>query len=109
MNVKYLYYHQEDSLTTDFKYLKTQGTFDIYENPAKGMSIGYLMNDSIKDWYYDSAYPFRVQNDLGEQAFDVFELFHDIEIDDPATNGLLPKLLLRNICCIDNHITNKIS
>ena len=86
LNVKYLYYH-EDSLTTDFKYLKTQGTFDIYENPAKGMSIGYLMNDSIKDWYYDSAYPFRVQNDLGEQAFDVFELFHDIEIDDPATNG----------------------
>ena len=84
LNVKYLYYHQEDSLTTDFKYLKTQGTFDIYENPAKGMSIGYLMNDSIKDWYYDSAY---VQNDLGEQAFDVFELFHDIEIDDPATNG----------------------
>ena len=80
LNVKYLYYHQEDSLTTDFKYLKTQGTFDIYENPAKGMSIGYLMNDSIKDWYYDSAYPFRVQNDLGE-------LFHDIEIDDPATNG----------------------
>ena len=61
LNVKYLYYHQEDSLTTDFKYLKTQGTFDIYENPAKGMSIGYLMN--------------------------VFELFHDIEIDDPATNG----------------------
>ena len=87
LNVKYLYYHQEDSLTTDFKYLKTQGTFDIYENPAKGMSIGYLMNDSIKDWYYDSAYPFRVQNDLREQAFDVFELFHDIEIDDPATNG----------------------
>ena len=87
LNVKYLYYHQEDSLTTDFKYLKTQGTFDIYENTAKGMSIGYLMNDSIKDWYYDSAYPFRVQNDLAEQAFDVFELFHDIEIDDPATNG----------------------
>ena len=76
-----------NSLTTDFKYLKTQGTFDIYENTAKGMSIGYLMNDSIKDWYYDSAYPFRVQNDLAEQAFDVFELFHDIEIDDPATNG----------------------
>ncbi len=44
------------------------------------MSIGYLMNDSIKDWYYDSAYPFRVQNDLGEQAFDVSELFHNIEI-----------------------------
>ena len=87
LNVKYLYYHQEDSLTTDFKYLKTQGTFDICENTAKGMSIGYLMNDSIKDWYYDSAYPFRVQNDLAEQAFDVFELFHDIEIDDPATNG----------------------
>lgn len=87
LNVRYLYYHQEDTLTTDFKYLKTEGTFDIYENPAKGMSVGYLMNRSVKDWYYDSAYPFRVQNDLGEQAFGVSELFHNIEIPDPATNG----------------------
>lgn len=87
LNVKYLYYHQEDSLQTDFKYLKTVGTFDIYENPAQGMSIGYLMNDSVKDWYYDSAYPFRVQNDLGEQAFGISDLFRNIEISDPATNG----------------------
>ena len=85
LNVKYLYYHQEDVLTTDFNYLKTEGSFDIYKNPAKGMSIGYLMDDTVKDWYYDSAYPFRVQNDLGEQAFGVSELFHDIEISDPET------------------------
>ena len=45
------------------------------------------MNDSIKDWYYDSAYPFRVQNSLGKQAFGVSELFHNVEIADPATNG----------------------
>lgn len=87
LNVRYLYYHQEDSLQTDFQYLKTQGNFDIYENPARGMSIGYLMNNSVKDWYYDSAYPFRVQNDLGEQAFGVSELFRNIAIPDPATNG----------------------
>ena len=87
LNVKYLYYHQEDVLKTDFKYIKTEGAFDIYENPAKGMSIGYLMNNSVKDWYYDSAYPFRVQNDLSKQAFGVSTLFHNIEIPDPATNG----------------------
>ena len=87
LNVKYLYYHQEDTLTTDFDYLKTEGSFDIYKNPSKGMSIGYLMDDTVEDWYYDSAYPFRVQNDLGEQAFGVSELFHDIEIPDPATAG----------------------
>lgn len=87
LNVKYLYYHQEDSLQTDFQYVKSEGSFDIYENPAKGMSIGYLMNRSVKDWYYDSAYPFRVQNDLGEQAFGVSELFHNIRISDPETNG----------------------
>lgn len=87
LNVKYLYYHQEDVLPTDFNYLKTEGSFDIYKNPAKGMSIGYLMDDTVEDWYYDSAYPFRVQNDLGEQAFGVSELFHDIEIPDPTTNG----------------------
>lgn len=87
LNVKYLYYHQEDVLTTDFNYLKTEGSFDVYKNPAKGMSIGYLMDDTVKDWYYDSAYPFRVQNDLGEQAFGVSELFHDIEIPDPETDG----------------------
>lgn len=62
------------------------------------MSIGYLMNDSIKDWYYDSAYPFRVQNDLGEQAFDVFELFHDIEIDDPQPMDVLhQRQMMENI------------
>lgn len=87
LNVRYLYYHQEDSLQTDFKYLKTQGNFDVYENPTKGMSIGYLMNNSVKDWYYDSAYPFRVQNDLGEQAFGVSGLFRNIAISDPVTNG----------------------
>lgn len=87
LNVKYLYYHEEDNLLTDFKYLKSQDSFDIYENPVREMSLGYMMNDSVKDWYYESAYPFRVQNELGEKAFGVSGLFSNIEISDPKTNG----------------------
>lgn len=80
LNVKYLYYHQEDSLQTDFQYVKSEGSFDIYENPAKGMSIGYLMNRSVKDWYYDSAYPFgykmiSVSRHLGYQSCSIISGF----------------------------------
>ena len=45
------------------------------------------MNLSVEDWDSESAYPFRVQNSLGKQAFGVSELFHNVEIADPATNG----------------------
>uniref|UniRef100_UPI003FEFFC15 YfhO family protein n=1 Tax=Anaerobutyricum hallii TaxID=39488 RepID=UPI003FEFFC15 len=87
LNVKYLYYHQEDTLNTDFEYVKREGAFNIYKNPAREMSMGYLMNLSVEDWDSESAYPFRVQNSLGKQAFCVSELFHNVEIADPATNG----------------------
>lgn len=87
LNVKYLFYHQEDSLMTDFQYVKRIGSFNIYKNPAREMSIGYLMNNTVQDWNYDSAYPFRVQNSLVEQAFGISQIFQNIEITDPETNG----------------------
>lgn len=84
-DVRYLYYHEGDRLTTDFSYKKTEGDFRIFENPVKNMSIGYLMNDSVTDWFYQSAYPFRVQNELGERAFGVSGLFQNIDMPDPQT------------------------
>ncbi len=87
LNVRYLYYHLGDTLRTDFRYQETTGEFDIYENTVKGMSLGYLMDDSVSEWDYESAYPFRVQNSLGESAFGVEGLFQDVEILDPETSG----------------------
>lgn len=89
LNVRYLYYHEEDDLATDFVCQKTEGSFRIYENQNTGMSVGYLMNDTVVDWEYDSAYPFRVQNDLCEQAFGISDLFEDIPIDDPEVNACI--------------------
>lgn len=87
LNIKYLFYHQEDTLMTNFQYVKRVGSFNIYKNPAREMSIGYLMNSTVQDWNYDSAYPFRVQNSLVEQAFGIPQIFRNIEIADPTTNG----------------------
>ena len=87
LNVRYLYYHPEDSLYTDFDYKESFGSFDVYENPTEGLSIGYMMNQSVEDWYYESAYPFRVQNDLCNTAYGVTEVFEPLEIEDPITRG----------------------
>ena len=87
LNVRYQYFHPEDGLRTEFVYKDTFGDFDVYENPAKGMSIGYMINDDIDDWFYESAYPFRVQNELCALGYGVFEIFDNVEITDPATEG----------------------
>lgn len=86
-NVRYLYYHPEDKLQTEFVYKDTFGDFDVYENTAQGMSIGYMINDAIDDWYFQSAYPFRVQNELCALGYGISEIFAPIEIFDPETNG----------------------
>ena len=87
LGVRYLYYHPEDELPTDFQYKDTFGQFDVYENPTTELSVGYMMNNTIDDWYYESAYPFRVQNDLCEQACGVENVFEPLEIEDPVTSG----------------------
>lgn len=87
LGVRYIYYHPEDTLRTEFKYKDTFGQFDVYENPVAGLSIGYMMNRSIENWNYESAYPFRVQNDLCYQAYGVENVFEPLQIDDPVTSG----------------------
>lgn len=87
LGVRYIYYHPEDVLRTDFQYKDTFGQFDVYENPTTGLSIGYMMDRSIDDWYYESAYPFRVQNDFCYQACGVENVFEPLEVEDPVTSG----------------------
>ncbi|MCD8019298.1 MAG: YfhO family protein, partial [Clostridiales bacterium] len=87
LGVKYIYYHPEDTLNTDFTYAGTFGDIDVYENPTEGLSIGYMMSTDIEDWYYLSAYPFRVLNELCECGYDIYDIFDTIEITDPVTNG----------------------
>lgn len=87
LGVKYIYFHPEDIMHTNFIYKDTFGDFDVYENPVQNLSIGYMIDDSIRDWYHESAYPFRVQNELGTLGFGVSELFDGLAISDPETTG----------------------
>lgn len=87
LGVRYLYYHPEDQLHTDFEYKDTFGEFDVYENQTKGLSIGYMIDNGVENWYYESAYPFRVLNDFGFTGYGTDDVFKAVEITDPVTRG----------------------
>lgn len=87
LGVRYLYYHKEDTLLSEFEYVDSVGEFDIFENPVGNLSLGYLMNSDIDKWYYESAYPFRVLNELCMYGFGSDKIYQNIEIPDPETNG----------------------
>lgn len=87
LNVRYIYYHPEDQMNTDFAYEDTFGDFDVYENTTRGMSIGYMISNDIDNWFYESAYPFRVQNELCAYGWGIYDIFEGLEIPDPAVNG----------------------
>lgn len=88
LDVKYQYYRDMDQKTPEFQYKASYGDFDVYENPVQDMSPGYLMNLSVDDWFYRSAYPFRVLNDLCQTAWNSAPVFHMIQIKDPVSNGV---------------------
>ncbi len=87
LDVRYIYYHPEDELYTDFVYKDTFGDFDVYENPTEGMSIGYMINNDIDQWFYESAYPFRVQNEFCAFGYGIYDIFDGLDIPDPAVTG----------------------
>ena len=53
----------------------------------QGMSIGYMINDSIQERFYESAYPFRVQNEFCAYGYGIYDIFSVLDIPDPAVNG----------------------
>ncbi len=86
-NVRYVYYHSDDVLATNFEYKDTYGDFDVYENPIQDGSIGYLISNDIDNWYYQSDYPFRVLNDFCYQGYGYDNIFIDVPVSDPVTDG----------------------
>ena len=87
LNVRYQYYKEEDSIFTGFQYKENAGRINIFENPWK-TSVGYMVRESIEDFFENgSAYPFRSMNLLAENAFGQLDLFENIEISDPMTEG----------------------
>ena len=85
LGVRYLYYHPEDTLKTDFKKAGTFGQFTVYENSNK-VSAGYMVEDTIRDWDTSSAYPFRVLNDLAFSGFSFPDFFENLPVPDPETS-----------------------
>jgi uncharacterized membrane protein YfhO len=85
LNVKYNIRREDDTNLNDFKLVKSYEEMDLLENPVE-TSIGYGVEGDLSDWYYESAYPFRVQNNFVMQAYGMGEIFHDISIPDPTTN-----------------------
>lgn len=85
LDVRYQFFHPEDTLKTEFQYKKKFGTFSLYENPVKNISVGYVMDNAIMNWYYDSAYPFRVLNDFSYQGYSFDNIFNTLEIPEPET------------------------
>ncbi len=85
LGVRYLYYHPEDTLKTDFDPVGKFGQFTVYENPNK-VSVGFIIDNTIQQWDTANAYPFRVLNELGLNGFGYLDLFADQPVSDPETN-----------------------
>ncbi len=85
--VKYVYYHSKDTPNTDFTYKESFDNIDVYENPTEGLSVGYMMDNAVEDWYYSSAYPIRVLNELAALGYGVTDVYDRIEVTDPETDG----------------------
>lgn len=83
-NVKYNIRREEDKNLNDFRLSKTFDRMDLLENPYDTF-IGYGVEGDLKDWFYGSSYPFRVQNDFVLHGYGMSEIFHDIPIPDPET------------------------
>ena len=85
LGVRYLYFHPEDKLKTDFEEAGSFGQFRVTQN-KNPVSVGFLADDTILDWDNSSAYPFRVLNELGLSGFGYSDIFVDQTVDDPQTN-----------------------
>lgn len=85
LNVKYNIRREEDKNLNDFRFVKSYGTIDLLENPLDTF-IGYGVEGNLEEWYYESVYPFRVQNEFVLYAYGSGEIFHEIPIPDPETN-----------------------
>ena len=50
-----------------YQYLHTEGNIEIYENPG-ALGMGFLADESVKNWKVLDSTPFQVQNDFAVKA-----------------------------------------
>lgn len=82
--------HEADTMY-QFDYLNTDGKLSLYENP-NALSIGFMVNDDIKDWDIYDGNPLEVQNAFVQLATGLDPIyFYDrpIELEDGVDNGIL--------------------
>ncbi|MCM1084688.1 MAG: YfhO family protein [Clostridium sp.] len=79
-NVKYLLHREGDLNNFDFDYVDTVSTVGIYENPYP-LSIGFAVDDSVKNWSRNNSLPINNQNSLAN-AMTGYEGFFDSVVPD---------------------------
>lgn len=74
-----------------FNYQKTDDELSLYKN-KNALSLGFMVNDDIKDWDINDGNPLEVQNSFVELATGKDPIYYydrEIEISDGVKNGLL--------------------
>jgi uncharacterized membrane protein YfhO len=73
---------------TGYEYIYSKNQVSLYQNSLK-TSIGYWMSENVKEWNYYSSNPFEVQNVLMNMAYNVENLYENIEVDMPSGDGCI--------------------
>lgn len=74
-----------------FNYQKTDDELSLYEN-KNALSLGFMVNDDIKDWDINDGNPLEVQNAFAELATGKDPIYYydrEIELADGVKNELL--------------------
>lgn len=82
--------HDADTLY-NFTYQDTDGELSLYEN-ENALSIGFMVNDDIKEWDIHDGNPLEVQNSFVQLAAGLAPLYsydRAIELKDGVNNGIL--------------------
>ena len=82
--------HDADTLY-NFTYQDTDGELSLYEN-ENALSIGFMVNDDIKEWDIHDGNPLEVQNSFVQLAAGLEPIYsydRAIELEDGVNNGIL--------------------
>jgi uncharacterized membrane protein YfhO len=74
LNVKYLFRRENDLNNFDFDFIGTSNNIYIYENPYP-LSIGFAVNDNVKDWDSSGTERMSMQNALAYDMTGINGLF----------------------------------
>lgn len=89
LNVKYIIAKNIEMKDRDFKEVKAQNHSILYENKYP-LSVGYMVDEAVRTWNYDSENPYVVLEDYlrsvaGEEYSDVFKSVEESKI---STNNV---------------------